>query len=369
MSRIAISLPLEGDASSTLSDLLRAGINKGVFDAVIVPMQVPGRDGYAHILVKDPRLLEKATPLPPVIPKASGKVLVSLTRRGKGSLRIAVVLRPCEMRGAVELMKLGQIDAANLTFITMDCPGALPLQDFASDPVGESRKFSETEKYGDDRHVRPICRVCVNMSLATADLHLGLKANNISTVPLISQSEKGNRLLDALGTASGADLSEWRRKVDETVARRAVQRKEWHGSFGPKVQGPDNLLSALASCINCHNCMRACPVCYCRLCYFDSEHLRHEPGDYIEQARRKGGLRFPSDMMLFHLGRMNHIGLTCVSCGMCEDACPSGIPIAQMFSLVSERAQRSFGYRPGRDVSDPLPLMVYREQELEEGKE
>jgi len=243
------------------------------------------------------------------------------------------------------------------------------LQDFANDPDGETCKFAETEPFDDDRNVRPICPVCINMSLATADLHLGLKAKKDGSVPLISQTEKGKALLDALGTAVGEELSEWKQKVEATTSRREAQRAEWHASFGPTVQGSDNLLNALSTCINCHNCMRACPVCYCRLCYFDSEHLRHEPGDYIDQARRKGALRFPPDMILFHLGRMSHIGLTCVSCGMCEDACPAGIPIAQMFSLVSERAQRTFEYKPGRDVADPLPLMVYREQELEEDKE
>ncbi|MDD1770204.1 MAG: hypothetical protein LUO79_03875 [Methanomassiliicoccales archaeon] len=366
--RKSASFHFNGDASSTLREVLREGMIGGIFDAVLVPVPVPGGDGYAHILIKDRRLLERAVPLPPIIPKASGKAVVSLTRRGKGDLKVAIVLRPCEMRGAVELIKLGQIEPTNLTFITMDCPGALPLQDFAGDHEGQKRRFAETESFDDDRHVRPICRICVNMSLGAADLHLGLKARTANAVPLISQSEKGQRLLDAIGSTS-RELSDWDRKVDKAASRRVKQRGEWHESFAPKVQGTDNLLNALSTCINCHNCMRACPVCYCRLCYFDSEHLRHEPSDYLAQARRKGGLRFPPDMMLFHLGRMNHIGLTCVSCGMCEDACPAGIPIAQMFSLVSERAQRTFDYSPGRDASDPLPLMVYREQELEEEKE
>ena len=367
--RKSVSVPFKDDASSTLKEVLRQGMGRGVFDATLVPMPVPGGDGYAHILIKDRGLLERAVPLPPVIPKASGKAVVSLTRRGKGDLKIAVVLRPCEMRGTVELIKLGQVDPTNLTFITMDCPGALPLKDFATDPNGQRRKFAETESFDDDRHTRPICRICANMSLGTADLHLGLKAMRDGTVPLVSQSEKGQRLLDTLGSTTSEDLEDWDRTVSAATSRRAKQRTEWHESFAPKVQGTDNLLHSLSTCINCHNCMRACPVCYCRLCYFDSEHLRHEPSDYLDQARRKGALRFPPDMMLFHLGRMNHIGLTCVSCGMCEDACPAGIPIAQMFSLVSERAQRTFDYSPGRDASDPLPLMVYREQELEEEKE
>ena len=367
--RKAVRFPYLEDASSTLLEVLRRGMDGGAFDAVLAPMKVPGGDGYAHILIKDRELLERAVPLPPIIPKAAGKAVSSLTRRGKSDLKVAVVLRPCEMRGTVELLKLGQVDLANLTFITLDCPGALPLQDFALDPKGEGSKFAETESSGDDGNVRPICRICVNMSLETADLHLGLKDLHEGTVPLISQSEKGDRLLEKLALPTGAELSRWEVRVNETTARRARQREEWRRGFAPQMRGTDNLLKALSTCISCHNCMRACPVCYCRLCYFDSERLRHEPSDYLDRARRKGALRFPPDMMLFHLGRMNHIGLTCVSCGMCEDACPAGIPIAQIFSLISEKAQRTFEYAPGKDAADPLPLMVYREQELEEEKE
>ncbi|HUL40157.1 MAG TPA: hypothetical protein VLU38_07695, partial [Methanomassiliicoccales archaeon] len=106
--------------------------------------------------------------------------------------------------------------------------------------------------------------------------------------------------------------------------------------------------------------------CYCRQCYFDSERLKHPADDYLEQAKRKESLRFLPDMLLFHLGRMTHMSLTCVSCGMCEDACPASIPIAQIFSYVAERTQKAFDYVPGRSLSDPMPLAVYKEEELEE---
>jgi formate dehydrogenase subunit beta len=113
--------------------------------------------------------------------------------------------------------------------------------------------------------------------------------------------------------------------------------------------------------------MRVCPVCYCRLCYFDSERLKHPADDYLDQAIKKGSLRFPSDMMLFHIGRMTHMGLMCVSCGACEDACPSSIPIARIFCHIADRTQKKFDYEPGRSIKEPLPLLVYREDEFKDG--
>jgi formate dehydrogenase subunit beta len=55
-----------------------------------------------------------------------------------------------------------------------------------------------------------------------------------------------------------------------------------------------------------------------------------------------------------------------VSCGTCEDACPMDIPISQIFSLVGENAQKVFDYIPGRSKDEPIPLVAYQEEELQD---
>ena len=40
---------------------------------------------------------------------------------------------------------------------------------------------------------------------------------------------------------------------------------------------------------------------------------------------------FLPEPLLFQLGRMSHMSLSCVSCGMCEDACPVDIPVGRIF--------------------------------------
>ena len=79
-----------------------------------------------------------------------------------------------------------------------------------------------------------------------------------------------------------------------------------------------------------------------------------------------GGLRLPPETLLFHIGRMLHMSLSCVSCGACEDACPTSIPVAQVFSLVGSKNQEEFGYIPGRSPDEPPPLRIYEEEEFEE---
>ena len=74
----------------------------------------------------------------------------------------------------------------------------------------------------------------------------------------------------------------------------------------------------------------------------------------------------PTDSLLFHLTRLNHMVMSCVGCGLCQEACPNDIPLFPIFRLVGEQVQRSFDYVPGRSLEEELPLSVFRENELSE---
>jgi formate dehydrogenase (coenzyme F420) beta subunit len=133
-----------------------------------------------------------------------------------------------------------------------------------------------------------------------------------------------------------------------------------------KMHANGGLGSLFATCIRCHNCMTACPICYCKTCLFKSASFDHKPEQYLNAAKRKGALRMLSDTMLFQVTRMNHMSTSCVSCGMCTSACPSDIPVGAIFSAVGEQVQTAFGYQPGRDLAEPLPLVTFHESEWTE---
>jgi formate dehydrogenase subunit beta len=126
------------------------------------------------------------------------------------------------------------------------------------------------------------------------------------------------------------------------------------------------LAGLFETCIRCHNCMTACPICYCKVCLFKSESFRHEPEYFIKAARRKGVLRMLPDTMLFHLTRMSHMSLSCVGCGMCSSACPVDIPVGTIFQAVGSQVQKEFNYQPGHHVDEALPLISYQPAEWTE---
>lgn len=72
-------------------------------------------------LVTKPEQLDRADPLAPAFPMNSAKLVSRLTRGTTGE-RIAVVMRPCEIRAFIELVKLNQGSLEEVILIGMDCP-------------------------------------------------------------------------------------------------------------------------------------------------------------------------------------------------------------------------------------------------------
>jgi formate dehydrogenase subunit beta len=112
--------------------------------------------------------------------------------------------------------------------------------------------------------------------------------------------------------------------------------------------------------------MKACPVCYCKECLFESSVFDLEGNKYMSKAKGKGAFKTPTDSLLFHITRFNHMMLSCVQCGLCEQACPSNIPLMDIISEIADNSQGEFDYEPGKDLEDPLPMVVYREEEFQD---
>jgi formate dehydrogenase subunit beta len=371
-------LPAEEGRRKALIDFLKQSLEKECFDSILIPIEVPETNSYALILLKDESLLDKADPQPPVMTVQGGTALSSVTKHGEIDGEIAAVLRPCEIRAAVELAKLKQINLDNITLISMDCPGAVPLSDYMIDPEKWGNAFqSISEKWEINDSLRPVCRICNRFSLENlhpssspesfaSDLHLGFAGGEGKNIFIIPATPKGKNLLAKLDLSAQDSLEDWESKVNEIRELREREREKFQKEWRTKLDGADSFISQFDECINCHNCMRTCPICYCQQCYFDSQILKLSPEDYLDRAKKRGALRFPLDTILFHLGRMSHMALSCISCGACEDACPMSIPVSQIFTMVGDKTQKDFHYIPGINRKEPLPLQDYVEDEFHE---
>lgn len=351
---------------------LKGMLEQGCFDAILIPIRVPAKDSYAWILVKDKKLLDDANPIAPVMPVQGATALSDFSRKGKISIKIAALMRPCEIRAAIELSKLNQVNLENITLISYDCPGALPMADYLQDPEKGEKEFDVLIGNSDssDKSVKPVCRICDKFSmLPDCDLHFGVSGKEKNSILLIPNSKKGKQVLKEMNIKFSEDISKWDQNVQEFAKKRVTKQKERFKEVKDMAEGLAGLNNTFSDCIGCHNCQSVCPICYCRQCYFESETSKPNSDLFSLNAQNRGGISFPMDRMMFQVGRMTHMSLSCVSCGLCTDACPVSIPVAEIFSYVANHTQKTFGYTSGEDRGEPIPIKTFELDEIKGVKE
>jgi len=363
-----VKISSENGIRKTIFDFLKNTLTKGIFDTILIPAKVPAGDSYAWILLKETSLMDDTNPVPPVMAVQGAKALKSLTRKGEGQLNIAAIMRPCEIRASIELSKLNQVRLDKITLISYDCPGSIPFSDYIANPQESDKLFQSILSKGEfeNEATKPVCRICSDLFCPSSDLHFGSLGSEGKSIFIIPNSEKGTRILDDLELACSEDTSSWNSQMTKLKEKKAGKREEIFKTIQPMIEGMDGLLKTFANCVGCHNCQSACPICYCRQCYFDSEVSKSTSQFLQTQAEKGGRLAFPQDKIMFHVGRMAHMSLSCVSCGLCTDACPVSIPVAQIFSYVSDKTQQACEYHAGNDAGEGHPLRQYQLDEIHE---
>ena len=359
-------IPVENqDTLAALRGFLRKMLETETVEAILVPMETPSGT-ITPALVADPALLDAADPLAPVLGLNSARVVGPVTvRQPRG--RIAAVLRPCEYRALVELVKLQQASLEDLVTVVVDCPGTYTVpvyQTMRANGGVDRAALLAGMRTGDlapqsGYAFRDACQMCENFAAAGGDIRLELFGADLSVgIPAVLSDELAGRL------GLGAAPEDGRRaEVVEKVTRSRVQTRD---AFFAEIRArleKEGVEGVFAACVRCHNCMTACPICYCKTCLFKSPVMEHEPIQYMAWAQRKGAYRLPADTMLFHLTRLNHMVLSCIGCGLCTDACPADLPVGRVFRAVGQQLQAVFDYVPGRSVEEPLPLITFREDE------
>ncbi len=120
----------EGNVLGALRSFLSKLLEQGVVDYLLVPLEISHGRTLALSLVKNPERLDIANPFSPVMPM-SGAAIVSQLTVDKPEKKLGVVLKPCEIRALIELVKLEQASLENLVIIGTDCLGTYEVEDYA----------------------------------------------------------------------------------------------------------------------------------------------------------------------------------------------------------------------------------------------
>ncbi len=357
-----------------LNGFLKKVLQADGIGGVLAPMRLTAKQRVMPALITDVHCLDDADLPAPVFPINSARLVSRLTRKPLGA-KIAVVMRPCEIRAFVELVKLKQGRMDDLVIIGMDCLGALNREAQAAileNGAGEAERFyrqSLWEGIADEKEIplAEACRMCIAPAPEGADmaLHLfGMAPDD--PIRVQAATTNGRELINRLRLPITTVSPKRQAALKALVDRRRATAERVSAEVESATRTPDGLRAYLADCVNCYNCRVACPVCYCRECIFVTDVFDHEPMQYMEWATRKGTLQLPTDTLFYHLTRMAHISTACVGCGQCSRACPNQVPVAELFISIGRRTQAAFDYAPGRLLDEAPPLSIFRENEFEE---
>jgi len=197
-------IPVENnDTLAAVRGFLKQLLAEGVVEALLVPMETPAGT-ITPALVSDPVLLDAANPLAPVMglnaARVAGRVSI---REPRG--RIGVVLRSCELRALVELVKLQQASLEDMVTISIDCLGTYDVPVYAEmqaddgvDMValyatarsGELAPQGVALEKGKGYTFRDACQMCEQPHFEGADITLELFGADLTTGVPVSLPEE-----------------------------------------------------------------------------------------------------------------------------------------------------------------------------------
>lgn len=102
-------------------------------------------------------------------------------------------------------------------------------------------------------------------------------------------------------------------------------------------------MDEFVKCIKCYGCSNVCPMCFCNECTLKCDDLV------------KGG-ELPPEIPVFHHTRAMHMVGRCIDCGLCEEACPSNIPLRTLYKKVGSIMEEQFDFTTGAVRGQRSPL-------------
>ncbi|MGW8304167.1 MAG: Coenzyme F420 hydrogenase/dehydrogenase, beta subunit C-terminal domain, partial [Desulfobacterales bacterium] len=223
----------DGDLLTTLRDFFQSILQLEDISAILVPQHLPAKNVVMPTLVTDPEQLNGTDPLAPVFPFNGAKIVSRLTRKPLGA-KVAVVLRPCEIRAFVELVKLKQGRTEEVVLIGIDCLGAFKNGDYIQ--INEKKEKEITARFYKDAlsgekmtfegfDLASACKACENPVPNGADILIGLFGVDTDNHVLIqARTTKGEALYDNLDLFDSEEPAERSAAIESVVAERTVYR-------------------------------------------------------------------------------------------------------------------------------------------------
>ena len=340
------TLQTHGDPLGAVRNLIQEVWSQSSLQGMLVPL-----NGNEHVVVKprlldDPEQLEEINPFKPLMMENAARTVPELVKqRPQGGL--GALLRPCEMRALIEMVKHDSFDIDNFLTICVDCLGTLPADEYEwraarKESSGDSLT-QETLQFSRQGGIlayryRSACQMCVSPEARGADLNinvLGLPARQHVLVHARDGAAAGRLNLQAItdGAADDESVAQHERvlaRMTERLTRTMERVTQGLGELLP--QDVEAIADQIQSCAPCQKCMQVCPICS------------------VDFPQRDEQNRYSRQDVTRWL-------VSCSGCGMCEQACPNHLPLTTIFRHIREKLSAELGYVPGRSLDEALPVI------------
>ena len=337
-------LDTNGDPIDALQGFLGAVWQEAGLQTMLVPAESSSHKPGIPVLIDEPNDLTKVNPFKPVMSLNAARQIPALKSAKQGST-MAALLRPCEMRALIEMVKHDSFTIDDLVTISSDCLGTFPESDFSwrADRKGSAANLSqETLQFARQGGLmayryRSACQLCQQPDAVSADINIGVIGLPVRKSILINAKDKASaeryQLVKHTSRPASDRLIEMHSTMLAKLAERRVRTQErvLLGLGDVLPADVDELILQLKSCGDCSECLNNCPICE------TAYPQRGTDGDYIHQ-----------DIVSWLI--------SCAGCGMCEQACPNHQPLAAIFKHLRQQLAAEYDYQPGLSLSDPLPV-------------
>ena len=185
----------KNELNKEIAGFFKGMLENGAVDAVLVPM-AQAKKGVQLTLITSAAHTARVDPFAPIAAVSGAKIASSLTSRPSGR-KLAMVLRPCEIRAVIELVKLKQANLDNVLLIGMDCLGRYENTDFAKfqEQGGTSESFLENALAGKtsmpDFDIIGACKICEFPTADNVDMRLSVIGAGNGNIFIEAITERG----------------------------------------------------------------------------------------------------------------------------------------------------------------------------------
>jgi formate dehydrogenase (coenzyme F420) beta subunit len=245
--------------------------------------------------------------------------------------RVGLLVKGCDSRSLVSLIKEGQVRREDLYVVGIPCPGQIDPGKVAEAALCEREELEEIFRKGAEVLIRangqektlPKTRVLLDKCLDCS-----------YPQPLIFDSLLPGEYVAPVSKANQPEDDLRKKPVPEKWAVWAEQFQR---------------------CIRCYACRNVCPACFCPRCI-----VEENMPQWISPLPTGG------DNFVFHLMRLMHVAGSCTSCGECQRVCPMGIPLMKLNDKMADDLRELFDFVAGVDLDKPLPFRTYRQDDADD---